>query len=325
MNYSKDDLVLGLDIGYSFCKCVLMHRDGTTIKKFKFPTLIGITKANIEGVVNRDIIQYDSNYYFVGERAKHLPTANIIDITEYKNLEYYAPLLAYCAMGVAGVLEIGVSKLVSGLSIAQIQNSGYFQEALSHFVVNGTEFHNEVLLLPQGAGVKLAFDKFGAFYPTEQREFLGESTYVIVDIGFNTTDLLLIDSGKTDPNLFEGIEKSGIMKIATQMAKIINEKHQRTPSLGEAREILDTGIYKLRGQKHNYTNEVKELKDAYLKEILTIVNEKYGSILDKADFIVVGGGGAYLFKDSQDGFIKVIHNDAEYYNAIGEALFALNN
>lgn len=323
--YSKDDLVLGIDIGYSACKCVLMHRDGQTIKKFKFPTLIGITKSNIDGVQNRDIIHFEENFYFIGDKARHLPSANIIDITEYKNLEYFAPLLAYWAMDIAGVLETGVSKLVSGLSIAQIQNSGYFQEALSHYVVNGIEFKNDVLLLPQGAGVKLAFDKFGGNYPQEQKEFLGESTYVIADIGFNTTDLVLVSDGKTDPNLFEGIEKSGIMKIATQMAKIIDEKHNRKLTLAEAREILDTNTYKLRGQKYNYSNEVKTLKEEYLKEILKTINDKYGGILDKADFIVIGGGGSYLFKDTSDGFIRVIQNDSEFYNAIGEALYGLGN
>ena len=323
--YSKEDLILGLDIGYSSCKCVLMHKDGQTIKKFKFPSKIGITRSNIEGVQNDSIIHFDENFYFIGDDANHLPSDNLVNITEYKNLEYYAPLFVYWAKKIAGVLETGVSKIISGLSIAQIQNSGYFQEAISHYVVDGKEFTEDVLLLPQGAGVKLAYDKFGPNYPDEQKEFLGESNYVIVDIGFNTTDLLLIHNGKTDPNLFEGIEKSGIMKIAAQMAKIINEKHGRQLTFLEARDILDSGIYKLRGQKYNYSDEVKALKDEYLKEILNLINDRYGKILDKADFIVIGGGGSYLFKDSQDGYIRVIHKDSEYYNAIGEALYGLMN
>ena len=323
--YDKNDLILGIDIGYSSCKCVLMHKDGTTIKKFKFPSFVGITKSNIDGVQNNRIRNFDSNYYFVGDDAKHLPSANLIDISDYKNLEYYAPLLLHNAMLIANVADSGVCKVVSGLSIAQIQNSGYFQEAISHYVVDGIEFKNDVLLLPQGAGVKVAYDKFGAKYPEVQKEFLGEANYVIADIGFNTTDLLLVSHGKTDPNLFEGIEKSGVMRIAAQMATIINEKHQRQITLQEAREVLDTGIYKLRGQKHNYEPEVKNLKDEFLKEILKLINDRYGAIIDKVDFLVIGGGGSYLFKDTSDGFIKVIHNDAEYYNAIGEALFGLAN
>lgn len=321
----KNDLILGIDVGYSACKCILLHKDGTTIKKFKFPSYIGITKTNIDGVQNERIVQYDENHYFIGEDAKHLPSANLVEIQEYKNLEYYAPLFIYHAMKIAGVLETGVAKVVTGLSIAQIQNSGYFQEAISHYVVDGVEYKNDVLLLPQGAGVKIAYDKFGANYPEIQKEFLGEANYVIADIGFNTVDMLLISKGKTDPNLFEGIEKSGIMRIAAQMAQIVNEKHQRQITLQEAREVLDTGIYKLRGTKYNYEPEVQNLKDAFLKEILRLINERYGAIIDKVDFLVIGGGGSYLFKDSNDGFIKVLKNDCEYYNAIGEALYGLAN
>lgn len=326
MNFNKEDLILGIDIGYSACKCILLHKDGTTIKKFKFPSYIGVTKSNIEGVANDKIYNYDENHYFVGDDARHLPSANLIEIgAEYKNLEYYAPLFIYHAMKLAGILNTGVSKLVTGLSIAQIQNSGYFQEAISHYVVDGVEFKNDVLLLPQGAGIKLAYDKFGARYPEVQKEFLGEANYVIADIGFNTVDLLLIAGGKTDPNLFEGIEKSGVMRIAAQMAKIINEKHQRQITLQEAREILDNGIYKLRGTKYNYEPEVKNLKDEFLKEILKLINERYGHIIDKVDFLVIGGGGSHLFSDSSDGFIRVLNDSAEYYNAIGEALYGLQN
>lgn len=323
--YEKNDLILGIDVGYSACKCILLHRDGTTIKKFKFPSYIGITKSNIDGVQNERIVQYDENHYFIGEDAKHLPSANLVEIQEYKNLEYYAPLFIYNAMKIAGALNTGVAKVVTGLSIAQIQNSGYFQEAISHYVVDGVEYKNDVLLLPQGAGVKIAYDKFGPNYPEIQKEFLGEANYVIADIGFNTVDMLLISKGKTDPNLFEGIEKSGIMRIAAQMAKIINEKHQRQITLQEAREVLDTGVYKLRGTKYNYEVEVQALKDDFLKEILRLINERYGAIIDKVDFLVIGGGGSYLFSDSNDGFIKVLKNDCEYYNAIGEALYGLAN
>lgn len=331
MNFNKEDLILGIDIGYSACKCILLHKDGTTIKKFKFPSYIGVTKSNIDGVMNDKIYHYggknedEGAHYFVGEDARHLPSANLVEINDYKNIEYYAPLFIYHAMKLAGILNIGVSKVVTGLSIAQIQNSGYFQEAISHYVVDGVEFKNDVLLLPQGAGIKLAYDKFGARYPEVQKEFLGEANYVIADIGFNTVDMLLIADGKTDPNLFEGIEKSGVMRIAAQMAKIINEKHQRQITLQEAREILDSGVYKLRGTKHNYSAEVQGLKDDFLKEILKLINERYGHIIDKVDFLVIAGGGSYLFSNSSDGFIRVIERDSEYYNAIGEALYGLQN
>ena len=113
------------------------------------------------------------------------------------------------------------------------------------------------------------------------------------------------------------------MKIATDVAKLIKEKHNKNLSLQEAKEVLNTGIYKLRGSKTDYTSEIKEIKANYLKEILKIINEKYGNIIDKIEVLIILGGGSYLFANSDDGFIRVVHNNSEFYNAIGEYLYGI--
>lgn len=322
MSNSNEKVILGLDLGYSFVKVCVGSQDGTIIKKFKFPSIIGITK-HLEGVENDNIVHYDGNYYMIGDDAKHLPSTNIQNLDEYKNLEYFAPLLLIHAIKLAKLQRVDL--VITGLSIAQVENSGHFQNALEHFVVDGKEYNFKVLLLPQGAGAKLTYDKYGNNFPNEQKEFLGETNYVIVDNGFNTLDLVLVNKGITDPNLFQGIEKHGLMKIAAVVARLINEKHGRQLSLPEAREVLDSGIYKLRGQKYDYSKEISEIKNEYLKEIINLVNERYGNVLDKIDFLVLLGGGAYIFNNSDNGFIRVVHKDSEYYNAIGEYLYGLRN
>lgn len=314
--------ILGLDIGFGDCKVVLGNEAGEIIKKFKFPSMVAITK-HLEGVENPNIYEYDGNFYMAGDDAKHLPSENFIDLKDYNNLEYYAPLLIQKSLRDCNIANSDVSLIVTGLSIAQIQNSGYFQNAIESYTVNGNEFKNNIIVLPQGAGAKLTVDKYGNKFPNQQTEFLGSSSYVVCDIGFNTIDLLLVNDGLTDPNLFQGIEHSGIMKIATDVAKLIKEKHNKNLSLQEAKEVLNTGIYKLRGSKTDYTAEIKEIKANYLKEILKIINEKYGNIIDKIDFLIILGGGSYLFANSDDGFIRVVHNNSEFYNAIGEYLYGI--
>lgn len=319
---TQETVVLGVDIGYSFVKVCVGNQTGEIIKKFKFPSIIGVTK-HLEGVENSSIVHYDGNYYMVGEDAKHLPSVNIQNLEEYKNLEYFAPLLLNHAIKLAKLQKVDV--VVSGLSIAQLDNSGHFQNALEHFVVDGTEHNYKVLLLPQGAGAKLTYDKYGNEFPNVQKEFLGETNYVIVDIGFSTLDFVYISKGLTDPNLFQGIEKHGLMKIASLVAKLIHEKHNRQLSLPEAREILDTGIYKLRGQRYDYSKEIQEIKNEYLKEIIKLVEDRYGEVLDKIDFLVLLGGGSYIFNTTQNGFIRVVKNESEFYNAIGEYLYGVKN
>lgn len=312
--------ILGIDIGFGDVKIILASEEGQVQKQFKFTSTIGVTKRNPH-VQDSRIYDFKDHSYYVGENALHLPSENLIDITDYKNLEYYAPLFLYHAVKMLGIKP---DIVVSGLSKAQIENSGHFKEGLQDFEVNGDRhIFEHVFILPQGAGSKLCIDKYGDSFPTPQEEFMGTTSFVGCDIGFNTLDMFLVTDGKTSPNLFEGIEREGVMKIATLVAKKVKELHGRSITLHEAKEIIDTGVYKLRGQKHPFKDYVDEVKRGYLKELLNLVEEKYGNILDKCDFISLSGGGSTIFKSSDDGFIRVPKAHHEYYNAIGFMLFGL--
>lgn len=312
--------ILGIDIGFGDVKVTLGTSDGRVIKQFKFTSAIGITKRN-EHVNDSRIYDFKEHSYYVGEHALHLPSENMIDITDYKNLEYYAPLFLYHTIK---QLNVRPDVIVSGLSKAQIQNSGHFKEGLQAFKVNDEEFvFDNVFVLPQGAGSKLCIDKYGDNFPNLQQEFTGTTSFVGCDIGFNTLDMFLVTDGKTSPNLFEGIEREGVMKIATQVAKKVKELHGRNITLHEAKEVIDTGIYKLRGQAYPFNDYLNEVKKTYLKDLLGLIETKYGKIIDKCDFISLSGGGSTIFKPTEDGFIRVPKTKHEYYNSIGQFLFGI--
>lgn len=313
--------ILGCDIGYGDCKLTLFNENGDLLKVFKFPSMIGATKKN-EFINDNRIYDYKDYAYYVGENAAHVPSDNIVSITEYKNLEYYAPLFLYHAIKLLGETP---DVIITGLSKAQINNSGHFKEALMEFNVNKETFKfEEVYVLPQGAGSKLTIDKYGVNFPQEQTDFLGATSFVGCDIGFSTLDMFLVTDGKTSANLFEGIEKEGVMKIATEVAKKVKEVHGRQISLQEAKEIIDTGIYKLRGASYPFKDYVDDVKKEYLKNLFDLIEEKYNKILDKCDFIFLSGGGSTIFKSSEDGFVKVPKTKHEFYNAIGFGLWGVN-
>lgn len=313
--------ILGIDIGFGDVKVTLGLLDGTIQKQFKFNSIIGITNKNPHVNDNR-IYEYNDYAFYVGENALHLPSDNLIDITDYKNLEYYAPLFLYHVIKMTGVTP---DIIVSGLSKAQINNSGYFKAGLSSFTVNGEDFKfDNVFIMPQGAGSKLCIDKYGDNFPNPVTGFTGKQTYVGCDIGFNTLDMFKVTDGKTSPNLFEGIEKEGVMKIAVKIAKKVAETHNRKITLHEAKEILDKGSYKLRGQSYDFSEYAKEIKNDYLRELLSLIESRYGKILDKCDFISLSGGGSTIFQeDTKDTFIRVPKTKHEFYNSIGFYLFGI--
>lgn len=310
--------VLGIDIGYGDVKLTLGTSDGAVQKQFKFTSAIGITTRNPYVTDNR-IYDFNEHSYYVGENALHLPSDSLIDITDYKNLEYYAPLFLYHAIQELGVVP---DIVVTGLSKAQIENSGHFKEGLRKFTVNGELLNfEEIYVLPQGAGSKLTIDKYGDNFPKLKQDFTGKNTFVGCDIGFNTLDIFLVTDGKTSPNLFEGIEREGVMKIASQVAKKVHELHSRQITLHEAKEIITTGIYQLRGQKYDFKEYVDNVKRQYLKDLLALIESKYGKIIDKCDFISLSGGGSTIFKPTEDGFIRVPKSHHEYYNSLGFYIF----
>ena len=312
--------ILGIDIGFGDNKLVFGTSDGDILKVFKFPSIIAYTSKD-SYIKDTRIYEYKNRNYYVGNDALQMPSDAVIDITEYKNLEYFAPLFLYY---VIKQIEAIPDTIVCGLSKAQLQNSGYFKEALRTFEVNGEKYNFDNLwILPQGAGSKIAIDKYGMDFPNPQTTFNGQSNFVGVDIGFNTLDLFLVTNGKTSPNLFEGIEHEGVMKIASKIQQGIKEEHQKDISLHEAKEILDTGFYKLRGEKFDKTQQIKAIKEEYLKSLLQLIEQKFKGSLDKCDYIFLSGGGSAFFKTSTDGFIRVPKSNYEYYNAIGFYLYGM--
>ena len=94
----------------------------------------------------------------------------------------------------------------------------------------------------------------------------------------------------------------------------------------EAKEALDTGVYKLRGQRHDISKQVYEIKQGYLKEIQDLINQRYGDVIDKCDFVYLSGGGSVFFKDvDKTGFFRTPKKAPEYYNAIGFYLYGIQH
>lgn len=318
-------MILGLDIGYGDVKVVLGDENHVT-HEFKFSSAIAraqkVSSIRDPRIIEVTLPSGDVDSVYVGSDALSLPSSSIIDIRDYQMLEAYAPAFIFKALEMTSVKPEDIKVVVCGLSVAQLSMSGYFKERIKTFTVNGTEFKfGSVFLLPQGAGSKLTLDKYGLNYP-EIRTDSPNQTYVGVDGGFNTLDLFLTTDGKTSPNLFEGIEQAGVVKIASILQQKVKEKYQKDITVREAKEILDSGIYKLRGNSYDMREVITETCKLYQQEILQLIESKYGNVIDKCDFVCLMGGLAAIVKPT-DSFFKVVKNKPEFYNAIGFYLYGL--
>lgn len=320
-------MILGIDIGYGDVKVSIGNGESVT-HLFKFSSAIARAKKALAirdaRIVELTLPDGEISPVYVGNNALDLPSKDIIDITDYAALEAYAPAFIHTALEMASVDPLDIKCVVSGLSVAQLDQSGYFKERIKDFVVNGKEYHfDQVFLLPQGAGSKLAFDKYGDHFP-EARTESNTFTFVGCDIGFNTLDLFYVTRGKTSPNLFEGIQQEGVMRIANNIRLKIKETYERDITLREAKEILDSKSYKFRGNRYDMSAVVDAAVVEYKERILQLIEEHYGDIIDKCDFVCLLGGGAPLVAEyNKDPFFKAVksgHN-SEFYNSIGFYLY----
>lgn len=322
----KTSKIIGIDIGYGDCKVVIGTQNQIT-HQFKFSSAIAqaqkVSSIRDPRIVEVILPNNEQSSVYVGPDALSMPSNLIIDIKDYQLLEAYAPAFIAKALEIAEMKPEEFDVLVCGLSVSQLNMSGYFKERIKKFTVNSKDFEfKSVFLLPQGAGSKLAFDRYGDHYP-EARTTNPIQTFVGADIGFNTLDLFYVTNGKTSPNLFEGIENAGVTKIAEMVQQSVFDKYNKGITIREAKEILDSGEYRMRGNTYDMRDAINEACEKYQSTILALIEERYGNIIDKCDFVCLLGGGAELIKN-QDPFFRVVKNKSEFYNAIGFYLFGCN-
>lgn len=316
---------LGLDIGYGDVKVVI--GDGNQITHiFKYSSAIAraqkVSSIRDPRIVEVNLPSGELDQVYVGPDALSLPSNMIVDIRDYQMLEAYAPAFIAKALETAEVSAGEIDVMVCGLSVAQLGMSGYFKERIKQFIVSGKEYKfDKIFLLPQGAGSKLAFDMFGDHYPQPRTTNTSE-TYIGADCGFCTLDMFYVTDGKTSPNLFEGIENAGVTRIAQDIQTAIKDKFGKDISLREAKEILDSGYYKLRGVVHDMDEVIKEVCKQYSQYLLGLIEERYGNIIDKCDFVCLLGGGVNVLR-LDDPFFRVVKNKSEFYNALGFYLYGV--
>lgn len=316
---------LGLDIGYGDVKVVI--GDGNQITHiFKYSSAIAraqkVSSIRDPRIVEVNLPSGELDQVYVGPDALSLPSNMIVDIRDYQMLEAYAPAFIAKALETAEIDASEIDVMVCGLSVAQLGMSGYFKERIKQFTVSGKEYKfDKIFLLPQGAGSKLAFDMFGDHYP-QQRTTSTNETYIGADCGFCTLDMFYVTDGKTSPNLFEGIENAGVTRIAQDIQTAIKDKFGKDITLREAKEILDSGHYKLRGVVHDMDEVIKEVCKQYSQYLLGLIEERYGNIIDKCDFVCLLGGGVNVLR-LDDPFFRVVKNKSEFYNALGFYLYGV--
>ena len=286
-----DDNILSIDLGYSGVK-YYFKRKGKVILG-KIPT--AVKKIDDEDIYDEEVFEYNGSKYLIGEEAIDQDVNISLKAgTLIKN----APLLVYVVLKINNIEHKGLN-LITGLSLKDFDDKGdELIEILKDFTVNDEEIKLDVSLLPQGRGI--AYD----YFSKNPQEDLA----LILDVGYNTLDFIAMKKDKLSiRNSFANT--NGINIILNKLQYELNSQFDIKRTTTELNETISANnkTLKHRGEIIDFSDALKDITEDYIDSIKQDIVEK-DNILERADILLIGGGGAYILRAiSDDGLQKMFN------------------
>lgn len=303
-------MLMGLDIGFGDIKGV--HEGGIV----RMPTAVAHAKSGLlelgEFAGNEEEFVFGGKAYHLGEKAleKALPTRS------FDFLKKYAPLLAYKAVKESGDK---ITRLAVGLPLAWYtpQNRKLFASSLKKIEVNGETLEFEgVDVYPQGVGILMDW-RFGPD-GREQKETSIDG--LVVDVGFNTVDVVAFSQGaavKSDSAMFE---RSGVSRISQDLIQALQAECGVNLSEQEAKKALLDGKTRVYGAEKDLAVTIEAIAEDYVEWLLDLLVSRWEEKLQRSGKLIIAGGGAHYLAGAvprRYGGIVHVPELPEFANARG--------
>lgn len=304
---------IGIDVGYGYTKVIY----GEDYERIIFPSIS--TKAEIFDGIEKDygnfLFEYNGKKSFIGDAAMRSRSKFIRSAFEGDrvNSDTYQDLFL-CGLA-AALKEDSEVKIVTGLPINAFK---LYREDIEkfkgrHFVkINNKDIliHiKEIRCIPQPLGTYI---RFLQSHPEIQNQLI-----LIVDIGFKTTDLLIVDHDIPLP-ASQSIN-FGMSDVARTIVDEVNKETDSNYTINQVDALIDNGYV--------YMGFKKEINESLLESTMTQladgiwnrVQELYPDYKNFEHIIFTGGTAKRLEKYIDKIGIPSfqISTDSQFSNAIG--------
>ena len=308
---------LGLDIGYGDVKGVFKDED--VLEFFKFPTAVKFAPPDNEGLdrfTSTREYRYNGSKYLVGEAAK----TGAFSVRSFDFMKQFTPLLAFKAIEIVREKGMDVPDQLSlGIPLSYYNNAHVdeMNSAMRRIEVNGEYLELATKFYPQGFGTLADYrlDADGCVIEDTDKNI------VIIDIGFNTIDMVAVEKGKVTREDSDTLYGQGVSKMALEvLARLRTTEDLYYLSEVTANDILLSGKYRVYGQEKDLSGFKKTVIAEYTKWLFIEMESKMAGRLQDADKVILSGGGAHYIKDyipqKYSDMVFIPHNP-EYSNARG--------
>jgi len=296
--------VLGIDIGFGFTKAT--NGKETIIFKSIFGDAVDIqfwADFGKDTPTDHIHVSIDGKSYFIGDLAEQQSSVLHFTLDQEKLITEFVKILSLTVAGM--FMKKGASinvpiNLVSGLPIGYFkQNSDRFNELLTgHHTItyhtsDGRETNKEIYInklrmLPQPMGsiLNLLMDDKGKIVNKD----LAAQKVGVVDIGFRTTDFIILDRLRYIDRGSRTID-TGISKAFSFIANKLQEKAGVSVELYRLYRAAETGSIKMRGHGFAFS-KVRDQVYSQLAGVIAGEIDRLWSDDWDIDTIILSGGGS---------------------------------
>lgn len=332
----KTEKIISIDAGYGYVKVF----DGKN--QAMIPSLISQSQPipflskhrNVDALKNIKVM-VDNDWWFVGDLAKE-QGSNVIQVLDRHKTNHIATRISMIT-AIAYMCTTGDTiKLVTGLPVS-LFNKGYMDDLkksvigkhkvtfdfnLDGSALNVVDFNvTEVEFLPQPAGTvydMLLNSESG--FKNDNMVKIADGTLAVLDIGFGTTDLMIMKSldfvAKSSRSINKGV-KDIMNNVREQVVALANEEIP----LHAIEDTRETKTISIKGKTYDLTPMYTRACNALFMEIKAITDFVWEKEPTISTYIITGGGVHLLgnmFKSAYGSTVNVMLNeDPQFGNVKG--------
>jgi plasmid segregation protein ParM len=238
----------------------------------------------------------------------------------------YSPLLAYKALREIADIDSREfpdllrtkKQLCLGVPLGYYHKRHNLQSRLTNYTIS-TDFirFDSVEVRAQGQGILFDYvlDENGK--PIEDHI---NQNVLILDIGFNTVDVLGVVEGRPSREWSDMLENGGICRICGDLRSYLKREFNFNLSEQAVKEVLQNGQISVYGDSKDLSTAIRKIRETYSDWLVQEIKSRWEDFLIQADKLIIAGGGAYYVEEIRKAYPeRFIHipEASEYSNARG--------
>ncbi len=320
---------IGIDLGYGFVKI----SDG---KKDKlFPSVVGqarnlryVTDESPEqNMINNLHVAVDGREYFVGDLANRQSDVVLFSLNESRMDESISKVLLTTALALLAEGHNTNFNIVTGLPVGFFTETkqtvtqlfkGRHKISLKRNQTSDQDYTvmvNEVKVLPEPFGS--LFDLILDYTGNIVDENLAASKVGIIDIGFRTTDYIVVDNLENIDRL-SGSSNTALSTAYVLISELLKEEFKISKPIYQLDQIVRSGEIRISGKTYNLEEIIKHAFSVVAEKLITEINSLWINKWELDMVFITGGGGVALAQYLMPHFDNsLLAKEAQFANVYG--------